>query len=133
MDILNWILAVILIGLAVLQFMEIRQVGKQIAYHQSNLNDLVFRHNEASEFMENQIAKIHYQMLVRTGKLKFNADTTLDETLSHPGAHETLVKCKLIKKKDNENSKDTLAQRAAKLDIPLEPVLAALNILETYP
>lgn len=132
MDILNWILAAILVGLAVLQFIEIRLLGKQLAHRQSNLNDLVFRHNEASEFMENQIAKIHYQMLVRTGKLKFNADTTLVETLSHPGAHEILVKCKLLKKKDNENSNDTLAERTAELDIPLEPVLAALNLLETH-
>lgn len=131
MDILNWVLAGILTGLMAWQFLKTRQLQQLLARHQSDIDELGFRHGEASDFMENQIAKTHYQMLIRLGRLKFTGDTTLAEALSYEGASDILVKNKLIKKSDPTNQENSLAQRAKDLKIPLEPVLAALNLLET--
>lgn len=131
MDIINWTLAGILTGLMGWHFLKIRQLEKLLSQHQFDIEDLNFRHNEASDFMENQIAKTHYQMLIRIGHLKFTADTQLADALSHEGAREILVKYKMIKRNDPPLMDISLAQRAEDLSIALEPVLVALNFLET--
>ena len=133
MDTINLILVGLLLGLLGWFFLKNRQLEKLLASHQSDIEDLNFRHDEASDFIENQIAKTHYQMLIRAGRLKFTADNSLNDTLSHEGAREILVKFKLVKKNDPTIQEVSLAQKAKDLNLPLEPILAALNLLETSP
>jgi hypothetical protein len=133
MDTLNWILAGLLTALLGLVFLKTRQLEKLLADRQSDMEDLSFRHGEASDFIQNQIAKTHYQMLARVGRLKFTPDTSLAQALSHEGARDILVKHKLIKRNNAAIPETSLARQAKALNIPLEPALADLNILETLP
>lgn len=131
MEMMSLVLTVLLTAVLGWQFLKIRHLEKLIAHHHSHIGNLAFRHSEACEFLENQIDKLHFQMLARADQLKFNADSELTEVLSHNGAREILVKSKLLKKKDEPDKVESLGQRAKTLSIPLEPVLVKLNMLET--
>lgn len=130
MELINWIITGLLTSLLCFQWIKIRQLDKLVAHQQAHISDLAFRHSEASEFLENQIAKIHYQFLIRSDRLMFNEDTPLSQAIAHSGARDILVKSRLIKKKDEVGKDETLGNRARNLNIPLDPVLAKLNMLE---
>lgn len=131
MELTNWVLAGFLAALFGGYYFKVRQVDKLVDHQQANVNDLIFRHNDAIEFLEYQFAKINYQFLADKNQLKFTAATPLSQAISHNGAREILVKSKLIKKKDESINNDSLAKRARELDIPLDPILVKLNMLET--
>ncbi|MBI4384455.1 MAG: hypothetical protein HY579_10530 [Nitrospinae bacterium] len=131
MEIANTILAALLAGLAFWQFLKIRGLEKDLARGQSLLNDLSFRHNDAERFLEYQIAKVHFDKLLRSGRLKFKPETNIDDIVTNAEVREILVKRKLIKKKDAGPFGESLARRAEKTAVPLEPLLVELNDLES--
>ncbi len=131
MELIQLILAGFLTALFGGYYFKVRQVDKLVDHQQANVNDLIFRHNDAIEFLDYQFAKINYQFLADKNQLKFTADTPLSQAISYNGAREVLVKSKLIKKKDTSINDESLGKRARDLDIPLDPVLVKLNMLET--
>lgn len=133
MEILNWVLAIFLVGLAGYHYVTVRQLERRVINGLASVNDLSFRFGELAAFLENQIAKAHYDQLKRADRLVVREDTHIDEALSYPGAREILVKGKLIGKKDAGPFQESLAQRAGERNVPLEPLLAALNNLEPAP
>ncbi|MBI4389498.1 MAG: hypothetical protein HY580_04900 [Nitrospinae bacterium] len=131
MEIANIILSALLAGLALWQFLRIRGLEKALAASQSLLNDLRFRHDDAERFLEYQIAKVHFDKLLRSDRLKFKPETNIDDIVTDAEVREILVKRKLIKKKDAGPFGETLARRAETAAVPLEPLLVELNDLES--
>lgn len=130
MAVLNWILISGIAGLATYQIISLNKVHRQASNTASILNDLSFKQKDSAEFIRIQAARIHYDLLKRRGELAFYPEMPLQEALKKPGVREFLTRQKVIRKKDKEPFKETLAERTRKLQISLEPLLIALSDLE---
>lgn len=130
METLNLTLVIILTGLAGALYLKVCRLEKRIHDHIAWVSDLNFKFSEMSEFMDNHIAKVHYDLLKRTSDLLFREDTQLDEALSYPEVRDILVKSKLIQNNDTGPFQTSLEQRAKERKVPLASVLIALNDLK---
>ena len=119
-----------IIGLAGYQAIVINKLSRQVADTAFLLNDLAFKQKEAANFIETQAARIHFDILKRLEQLEFYPDMPLQKALDRPGARELLIRFKMIRKKDEGPFDETLAQRARKYQLSLEPILVILNDLE---
>ena len=133
MEIVNCILAGALSSLAAYQIFKLKDLQRKASKNSSLLNDLAFKYKDNTEFIKTQIARVHYDLLKRSNRLVFHADTSLEEALAHPGAREILIGRKMIRKRHREYLTGTLAERARECQLSLEPILIALNDLEKAP
>jgi len=130
MELLNWILAIFLAGFAGLHYLKVRQMERRLILSVAEVNDLTFKFNEMVKFLENQIARAHYDQLKRTGQRVFHEETQVDEAISHPGVRDILLDRKLLKRKASGPFEKSLAEQAREASVSLEPILVALNDLE---
>ena len=130
METLNLTLVIVLASIAGALYLKVCQLEKRIQNTIALVSDLNFKFSEMSEFMDNHIAKVHYDFLKQTSDLRFREETQLDEALSYPEVRDILVKSKLIKNNDTGPFQTSLEQRAKERKVPLASVLIALNDLK---
>ena len=130
MDFFSWLSIIILLVITAYQNTALKKLKKQSANTIALLNDLLFKHNDSTEFLSKRIAGINYDFLQRSEQLIFHSYTTMEEALSRPGAREVLIQRKMIRKKDKGPFQGNLAERARECKLSLEPVLISLNDIE---
>ena len=131
MEIINWILISVISGLAVYQAHSLSNLQRQVSNTASLLNDLAFKQKNSTEFLGIQVARIHYDLLKRSGKLVFYPEMPLQDVFNLSGARKLLIRFKMIQKKENGPFEETLAQRAQNNQLSLEPILISLNDIKT--
>ncbi len=93
----------------------------------ASAQDLSFKLDDAEDYLNNQLARLHYDSARKLGCLKYHGETAIDQVIENPEAKKVLEKFKIIKKKDKGPFNGILSTHAENCGIPLERLLIALN------
>ena len=93
----------------------------------ASTQDLSFKIDIVEEYLNNQLARMHYNSAQKSGVLKYLRETSIDQIVVDPDAKKILEKFKIIKRKDNGPFIGTLSTHAEKCNVSLERLLIELN------
>ncbi|GEM_PF-3959740 len=123
----NIVIFFILIAMSILQILRISKLKKSISIVTASVQDLSFKINDAENYLNNQLARMHFDSAQKMDCLKYRGETPVEQVVADPEAKKVLEKFKLIKKRDKGPFPGILLTHAENCSVPIERLLIALN------